>query len=165
MGDKAITKKVKNVAEPISKDGKVDEAKLKRLNSSAYFILENMHPGMTKEFDIAKNDFGIKDMGIYIMGLLNRLYKTVDYYNPDFEPDWEQRIVDLNDELICQNCKKKITDPKNIKQIYCSNACAHEAKKKSKTGVIQPNPQDLGTEAEQDEKQWVKEQKTISGDL
>ena len=143
----------------------IDEAKLRKLNSSAYFILDNMHPGMKQEFDTACKDFGMKDIGIYLMGLLNRLYKTVDYYNPDFEPEWENRILDLNDDLICQNCGKDIEDPEHIRQIYCCNLCAKEARDKAKTGVVYPTVKDHGSEAEQDEKAWIKEQKRMTGEL
>jgi hypothetical protein len=145
----------------------VDEEMLKALNKAGDLFLECLPPGVGRDFRIAcYKDFFMKDIGIYIMGLLNRMYKMGDYYNPDIEPEWDRRIVGVSKNLICNYCEKEIPDPQHINQLFCNvedggNLCAKRYKDRENTGVIFPNEKDRGSEAERDEKDWEREQKRL----
>ena len=136
----------------------VNEALLERLNDAAEIILKCLPDEMAKDFRTACfKDHSMKDMGIYIMGLLNRLYKVGDYYNPDIEPEWDKRVVGYSSELSCNSCGKEICNPTNLNQLFCSNICSKNYKEKYSTGIIRPNEKDRPTEEEQDQKAWDKE--------
>jgi hypothetical protein len=129
----------------------VDEERLAKLNDAAMLILDHLTPEVKKEFLIAAQEWDIADISIYVLGLLNRLYKTVDFYNPDIEPEWQKRVVGYDEHLICKQCNNIIQNPTHLKQKFCSNLCSKEFSVAAKdTGVIQPSTADLGTEAEQD---------------
>ena len=155
---------VVKVKEPVDKKPVVDEARLKRLNVASMLILDHLTPEVRKEFMIAAKEWGIDDIGIYLLGLLNRLYKTVDFYNPDIEPEWQDRVVGYDDKLICQQCNQIIQNPTHFKQKFCSNICARDYDLgASDTGVVYPNNTDLGTEAEQDAEAAERERVSIYG--
>lgn len=142
----------------------VDEERLARLNEAARLILDHLTPEVRREFEIAAKEWDIQDISIYILGLLNRLYKTVDYYNPDIEPEWQKRVVGYDDKLLCQNCNELIINPVHLKQKFCCNLCAKEYANASKnTGIVYPSTADLGTEEEQDAAAYEKEQTRIYG--
>jgi len=136
----------------------VDERRIRTLNNYADFILDCMEPQVKNDFYVAAKDFGLEtDVGIHILGLLNRLYKTGDYSSPDLEPEWSQRMVGYDTDLICQSCGRIIKDPKNLKQVFCNNMCARRGGA-GKTGVMYPNPnKDHGSEEENDEKAYERE--------
>lgn len=136
----------------------VDEDLLVKINASAEEILKCLPNEMARDFRIAcYKDYDMKDLGIYFMGLLNRLYKTGDFYNPDIEPEWDKRVVGYSAELVCNFCKEIIVDAQNIGQLFCTNACAKKYKDKYTTGVLKPSDKDRGSEAEQDEIAWDRE--------
>ena len=140
----------------------VDESLLLALNNSADLILECLPPGLKADFHTAcYKDFFMKDIGLYVLGLLNRMYKMGDYYNPDIEPEWDRRIVGISKNLKCNYCSKEIPNPQNINQLFCCNLCAKRYREKDKTGVIFPGEKDLGSEADQDAKAWEKEQERL----
>ena len=142
----------------------VDEERLAKLNEAARLILDHLTPEVRKEFEIAAQEWDIQDISIYVLGLLNRLYKTVDYYNPDIEPEWQKRVVGYDDHLICKNCNELIASPVHLKQKFCCNLCAKEYADGTKsTGVVYPSTADLGTEEEQDAAAYEKEQSRIYG--
>ena len=135
----------------VEEEVKVDEERLKKLNDAAMLILDHLMPEVKKEFLIAAQEWGVPDIAIYVLGLLNRLYKTVDFYNPDIEPEWQKRVVGYDDHLVCQHCNQVIQNPTHLRQKFCSNICARDfAKGAQDTGLVYPNDVDRGTEAEQD---------------
>jgi hypothetical protein len=136
-----------------------DVERIKKLNECTNFILDCLSRGIKHEFEIAAKDYDIKDIGIYVLGILNRLYKAVDLYNPDFEPEWEQGVVGEDKQLYCQYCNKHIIKPKNPRQVYCCNLCARYDNERNTTGIVQPNEAYDGTEAEMDALDWEREQK------
>ena len=148
---------------PVKQTADIDTEKLKKLNECAEFILDQLFPEEAHEYRIASSDSGIEDIGIYIMGLLNRLYKQADYYNPDLEPEWEKRVVGYTDKLKCANCQRIIDHPRNLKQRFCSNICAKEYSDATTTGVVYPPEKDYGPETKSDELSWEREQKRIYG--
>ncbi len=138
--------------------GEVNEGLLEKLNEAAETILKCLPDEMAKDFRTACfKDFNMKDMGIYLMGLLNRLYKVGDYYNPDIEPEWDKRVVGYSSELYCNNCNKLIENSTNLNQLFCSNLCSKNYKERYSTGVIRPSEKDRPTEEEQDQEAWDKE--------
>jgi hypothetical protein len=142
---------VKREKKKVEEEDVVDEERLARLNEATMLILDHLTPEVKKEFVIAAKEWEIQDISIYILGLLNRLYKTVDFYNADIEPEWQKRVVGYDDKLICGNCNQVIVNPTHLKQKFCCNQCSKEFSQGSKdTGVIYPSNRDLGTEAEQD---------------
>jgi hypothetical protein len=137
----------------------VNEELLEKLNEAAETLLKCLPDEMAKDFRTACfKDFGMKDMGIYLMGLLNRLYKVGDYYNPDIEPEWDKRIVGYSSELYCNYCGKLIENPGNLNQLFCCNLCSKNYRVKYSTGVIKPVEKELPTEEEQDQTAWDKEE-------
>lgn len=137
----------------------VNEELLERLNEAAETLLKCLPDEMAKDFRTACfKDHSMKDMGIYLMGLLNRLYKVGDYYNPDIEPEWDKRVVGYSSELYCNYCNKLIENPGNLNQLFCSNLCSKNYKDKYSTGVIKPVEKEHPTEEEEDQKAWDKEE-------
>ncbi len=138
--------------------GEVNEELLEKLNKAAETLLKCLPDEMAKDFRTACfKDHSMKDMGIYLMGLLNRLYKVGDYYNPDIEPEWDKRVVGYSSELYCNNCNKLIENPTNLNQLFCSNVCSKNYKERYSTGVIKPAEKEHPTEEEQDQKAWDNE--------
>ena len=144
------------------RDRQENERKRIKLNDAADVILSCLEPSSAQDIRMAAKDYKIMDMGIYILGLINRLVKTVDYYEPDIEVEWESGKVGYSSKLTCKYCGKEIEEPKNIKQIYCSNRCARRDRDFGETGIVFPNQHGTGvSDVEVDEKQWEKEQRRI----
>jgi hypothetical protein len=133
-----------------------------RLNQHVEYILSCLEPEANQNFHTAAFDAKVKDIGIYILGILNRMHKMADYFEPDIEFEWEDGVVGYSEDLYCQYCHKKIERPTNLKQLFCSNICARDYKNASSTGVIFPSNVQRGpTVEEMEEKQWEREQKRI----
>ena len=138
------------------------ERKRIKLDDAAEVFLSCLEPNSAQDIRMAAKDQKIRSMGIYFLGLINRLIKTVDYYEPDIEAEWESGKVGYSSKLTCKYCSKDIDEPKNIKQIYCSNRCARRDRDFGETGVIFPNQHGTGlSDVEVDEKKWEQEQKRI----
>lgn len=130
------------------------------LNMWASNMLSCLDPDAKENFMAAAFDAKVKDIGVYILGILNRMHKMADYFEPDIEPDWEVGIIGWDEDLYCQYCKKKIENPTHLKQIFCSNKCARNYKIQNTTGLIYPKTvSDVSTDPE--EKQWDREQKRM----
>lgn len=138
-----------------------DKIRITELNKAAGFMLGCLSKGIKHEFEMAAKDYDIKDIGIYVLGILNRLYKAVDLYDPDFEPEWEYGVVGQDVDLYCDYCNKVIQKPKNPRQVYCNNLCAKYGRERDTTGIVQPNERYDGTEAELDAVAWEREQKQL----
>lgn len=108
------------------------------INEGAKHILSCLEPTYAHEFYMAAQEFQCKDIGVYILAILNRLSKESDYNNPDFEPEWERGVVGFTDEIFCEYCNKKITSGRR-KQKYCSNLCAKYDREQNQTGIIHPD--------------------------
>lgn len=115
------------------------ELKRKSINQGAEELLSCLEPSYANEYRIASMEYGVKDIGIYILGILNRLAKEVDYNNPDFEVEWEQGVVGYTDTLHCNYCGKEIISPTKLKQKFCSNLCAKYYREQGNTGIIYPD--------------------------
>ncbi len=113
--------------------------KLISINKGAEEILSCLEPQFAHEFKIACAEYKCKDIGIYLLAILNRLSKESDYYNPDFEPEWDRGDIGINKELNCKYCGKNIENPTKVKQVYCSNLCAKYDKERNDTGLIYPD--------------------------
>lgn len=142
------------------------ELKRKAINQGAEEILSCLEPRFAQEFRIAAMEFGVKDIGIYILGILNRLAKEVDYSNPDFEVEWEAGVVGYTDTLYCSYCSKEITNPTKLKQKFCSNLCAKYYREQDRTGVIYPDETAPNTPSEEEQERiaFEAEQKRTGGD-
>ena len=93
------------LVEKTEEEKRRDEFSKKRLgeiNVGADAILSCLEPQFAKEFYTAAKDYRCEDIGIYILGILNRLSKQADYYDIDFEPEWEVGDVGFTDKLHCQ---------------------------------------------------------------
>lgn len=139
---------------------KKNQDNLDELNRSADFILNCLPPGIKKDFEVAAFDNGVEDLGIFIIGLLNQMYKMGDYYNPDIENEWTKKSIGYRGNLTCQYCGKTITDPRHVDQLYCNNTCAKNAKE-NKPGLVFPREKEYPTEEEIDKKNWEREQFNI----
>lgn len=132
------------------------------LNEWSMNILNCLDPEAKQNFLTASFDAQISDIGLYILGILNRMHKMGDYFEPDIEPEWEMGGIGYDQDLYCEYCKQKITSPQNLRQRFCSNRCSRNYKLQNTTGVIFPK-----TEAQQhdsvdlEEKQWEAEQKRL----
>lgn len=144
------------------RDRSESEVRIHTLNQYAEFFLSCLEPEANQNFHIAAFDAKVKDIGVYILGVLNRLHKMGDYFEPDIEFEWEEGIVGYNNDLYCQYCHKKIEHPTNLRQVFCSNKCAKDYKTEGSTGVIYPSDIQRGPTVEQvEEKQWEREQKRM----
>lgn len=144
------------------KEKKAGEERRKSLNAAAETILACLEPSAARDIKTASLDYKIHDIGLYILGLINRLVKTVDIFEPDIEIEWENGKVGYDVAPVCKYCGKEIVEPKNIKQIYCSNRCARRDRNFGETGVVFPNQHGTGVSAvEVEERQWEAEQRRL----
>lgn len=133
------------------------ELKRKSINQGAEELLSCLEPTFANEYRIAAMEYGVKDIGIYILGILNRLAKEVDYSNPDFEVEWEQGVVGYTDTLHCNYCGKEIINPKKLKQKFCSNLCAKYYREQGETGIIYPDESSVERPSPEDEERTAYE--------
>jgi hypothetical protein len=135
--------------------------KIKKLNDAAWTILSYLEPSFKADWKQAAEEQKVMDIGVYVLGVLNRLSKMVDYWETDIEPDWEQGIIDYTEHLFCEYCKKEIemTKDTHLRQRFCSNLCAKRYADVHTTGIIFPNNNPGPAEAVIEEKQWRKEAK------
>jgi hypothetical protein len=160
--DESIKERDKRDKEIKERERQENERKRIKLNDAADVVLSCLEPSSAQDIRMAAKDYKIRDMGVYILGLINRLVKTVDYYEPDIEAEWESGKVGYSSKLTCKYCGKDIEEPKNIKQIYCSNRCARRDRDFGETGIVFPNQHGTGvSDVEVDEKKWEQEQKRI----
>jgi len=133
----------------------------KSLNESALFLLSCLEPGFKKDWMEAAEEQRVKDIGVYVLGVLNRLSKMVDYMEYDIEPEWEQGVIGYNEQLYCEYCKKEIelTRTTNLRQRFCSNLCAKRYEDAHKTGIVFPADKFGPSEEAMEEKKWMKENK------
>ena len=139
------------------------EERIRKLNASAVYILNCLEPGFCQDWMQAAQENRIKDIGVYVLGVLNRLSKMVDYMETDIEPEWDRGFIGYDEHLYCEYCKKEIENPTNIKQRFCTNLCAKRYKDSNTTGVIYPGTNRGPTEEEVEEKQWEREQRREGG--
>ena len=125
--------------------------RLSEINEGARVILSCLEPQFAQEFYTAAKDYKVADIGIYVLGILNRLSKQADYYDIDFEPEWEQGDVGFTDKLFCQYCNKEIIKPTRMKQKFCSNLCARYNKERNDTGLTFPDQTVEGQTVEEQE--------------
>ena len=138
------------------------KAKIEAINKGADAILSCLEPQFAHEFNLACTEYKCAGIGIYILAILNRLSKEADYYNPDFEPEWEQGEVGFREELRCNYCNKVIPNPTRMKQKYCSNLCAKYDRERNETGLIFPEDTiEENTVEETEEKAFNDEQKRL----
>lgn len=136
--------------------------RIELLNEWADNILNCLDPEAKQNFHTAAFDAKVLDIGLYILGILNRMHKMGDYFEPDIEFEWEQGQIGHNQDLFCEYCQEKINRPLHLNQRFCSNKCARNYKLQNTTGVIYPK-----TDAEQfglkdpEEKAWELEQKRV----
>jgi len=138
---------------------KQSEERIKKLNAAATYILNCLEPGFCQDWMQAAQENRVKDIGVYVLGVFNRLSKMVDYMETDIEPEWDRGFVGYDQHLFCEYCKEEIEKPTNIKQRFCSNLCAKRYKDSNTTGVIYPGTNRGPTEEEAEEKQWEREQR------
>lgn len=131
---------------------KLSERKIEIINKAANDILDCLDPRFVDEYKIAAKEYSCKDIGVYILAVLNRLAKEVDFYNPDFEPEWEQGIVGFTTKLYCRYCGKEIENPTKFKQVYCCNLCAKYDREQNEPGIIYPDQTIEGKSIEEQEK-------------
>jgi len=136
--------------------------RIEEMNKGADAILSCLEPTFAREFYQACEEYKCKDIGIYVLALLNRLSKQADYYDIDFEPEWEAGEVGFLDKLKCNYCNKEIVNPTRMKQKYCSNLCAKYDREKNQTGLIFPEQTVEGiTVKEQEEEAYNDEKKRL----
>lgn len=158
----SISEREKNEKETRDRERKENEEKRIKLNVAADVILSCLEPGAARDIRNAAKDYKIKNIGIYVLGLINRLVKTVDIFEPDIEVEWESGKVGYSSILFCKYCNTEITKPKNIGQIYCSNRCARRDSDFGKTGVLFPTDHStISGDDKMDEKKWEQEQRRI----
>lgn len=158
----AIKKRETREHEQRAMEKEENERRRIKLNDAAEVILSCLEPNSAQDIRMAAKDYKIHDMGIYMLGLVNRLVKTVDYYEPDIEAEWESGKVGYSATVKCKYCGNEVIEPKNIKQIYCSNRCAKRDRDFGKTGVIFPDTGSSGiSDVEVEEKKWEQEQKRM----
>lgn len=141
------------------------ELKRKSINQGAEELLSCLEPNFANEFRIAAMEHRVADIGIYILGILNRLSKEVDFNNPDFEVEWEQGVVGYTDVLKCNYCGKEIINPTKLKQKFCTNLCAKYYREQGDTGVVYPDEFTVPSETpeEQERKAYEEELKRTGG--
>lgn len=140
------------------------EQKLISINKGAEEILSCLEPQFAHEFKIACAEYKCKDIGIYLLAILNRLSKQADYYDADFEPEWSKGEVGIHDDLKCRYCGKTIKNPTKVKQLYCDNLCAKYdvEHREQKTGLIFPDQTvESQTTEEFEQETYLEEQKRI----
>lgn len=115
------------------------ELKRRAINQGAEELLSCLEPSAANEYRIAAMEYGVKDIGIYVLGILNRLAKEVDFNNPDLEVEWQNGVVGYTDTLRCNYCGKEIVNPTKLKQKFCSNLCAKYYREQGDTGVVYPD--------------------------
>jgi hypothetical protein len=135
-GDIQVISEVERLEE--ERRHKFSVEKRDKINDGAEHILSCLEPQFAHEFKMAASEFQCKDIGVYILAILNRLSKESDWNNPDFEPEWERGVVGFTDEIFCEYCNKKITTGRR-KQKYCSNLCAKYDREQNETGIIHPD--------------------------
>jgi len=135
-GNKVVISEVERQEEERRRKFSLEKRDL--INEGAKQILSCLEPMYAHEFQMAAKEFQCKDIGVYILAILNRLSKESDYNNPDFEPEWERGVVGFTDEIFCEYCNKKITSGRR-KQKYCSNLCAKYDREQNETGIIHPD--------------------------
>jgi len=136
--------------------------KLELLNEWASNILNCLDPEAKQNFHTAAFDAKVVDIGLYILGILNRMHKMGDYFEPDIEVEWEKGTIGYDQELFCEYCKQKITNAQHLQQKFCSNRCSRNYKLRNATGVIYPKSDAAAHESvDQEEKQWEAEQKRL----
>jgi hypothetical protein len=142
-------------------DLKVSKERIKKLNQSAKFMLACLEPSFAADWEQAAKEQRVKDIGVYVLGVLNRLSKMVDYMESDIEPEWDQGLVGYNEHLFCDYCKKEIeiTKETHLKQRFCNNLCAKRYNDAHITGIIYPTTPHRPSEEEIDEKGWQREAK------
>jgi len=158
----AVSAREQKEKEDKEKESKENEIRRDKLNEAANVILSCLEPNSARDIRTAASDFKVNSIGIYVLGLLNRLIKTVDYYEPDIEAEWESGRVGYSPSIFCKYCNEEIEKPTNLKQVYCSNRCARRDRDFGKTGVIFPSDHSITPpETVADEKKWEQEQKRI----
>lgn len=136
--------------------------RIELLNEWATNILSCLDPEARQNFHTAAFDAKVTDIGLYVLGMLNRLHKMGDYFEPDIEIEWEQGSIGYDQDLYCEYCSSKIVSPQHLKQRFCNNRCARNFKLKNTTGVIYPKSEVAGHQAvDPEEKQWEHEQKRL----
>lgn len=145
-----------------SPEDKNARGRIDKLNECADYILSCLEPDYKKDWQLAAKENKVPDLGIYLLGVLNRLSKMVDYMETDIEPGWETGKIVIDEKLYCQYCKKLIESPTNIKQIYCSNLCAKKYRDKYATGIVYPTGHSTVTEEQMEKQQWDREQRRIN---
>jgi hypothetical protein len=150
----------KDLSDRRSKQKEKGKEKIILLNDWANNILSCLDPEAKQNFLTAAFDAKVKDIGVYILGVLNRMHKMADYFEPDIETDWEDGLVGYDQDLYCGYCGKEIKEPTHLRQIFCDNKCARNHKLQNTTGVLFPKTvQDSAVDPE--EKQWEHEQKRM----
>lgn len=138
------------------------QTRIELLNEWATNLLSCLDPEARQNFHTAAFDAKVTDIGLYILGMLNRLHKMGDYFEPDIEVEWEQGSIGYDQDLYCEYCSTKIVEPQHLKQRFCNNRCARNYKLKNTTGVIYPKTDAQSHDVkDQEEKQWEAEQKRM----
>lgn len=141
-------------------DLKASKERIKKLNEYATFMLSCLEPGFCEDWKQAAQEQRVLDIGVYMLGVLNRLSKMVDYMETDIEVEWEQGLVGYNEHLFCEYCKKEIEigNKTHLKQRFCTNLCAKRYNDAHTTGIIYPvNDRNGPDEAAIEEDKYIQE--------
>jgi hypothetical protein len=158
VGGKVVVEKTKEE----KRRDEFSKQKLQEINKGAEEILSCLEPQVAHEYRIACAEYKCKDIGIYILAILNRLGKESDYYSPDFEPEWAKGTIGIHDELRCRYCDKLIENPTKVRQVFCSNLCAKYEREKNQTGLIFPDQTvEESTVEEKESEAYLAEQKRV----
>lgn len=143
------------------KDLELSKERVKKLNECATFMLNCLEPGFREDWREAAKEQRIPDIGMYVLGVLNRLSKMVDYMEYDIEPEWEQGFVGYNEKLFCEFCTKEIpiTKTTHLRQRFCDNLCAKRYDEMHNTGIVFPAEKPGPSEDEIDQAKWQQEAK------
>ncbi len=157
----AKTDEEKQEAQKKVEKTKLAQERRKQLNEAADVFMACLEPSFAVDWRQTAEEQKVKDFGVFLLGVLNRLSKMVDYTESDIEPEWEQGEIGYNEQLYCEYCKKEIelTKTTHLRQKFCSNLCAKRQKDSNTTGIIFPNDNPGPTEEALEEKQWQREAK------